>query len=141
MEKSTGELLQILKSKKTYEEFLKEEIGELYFSSIGEYLEMMLTKKKMKKSEAIEKSNLDRNYAYQIFNGNKKNPSRDKLIMLAIGMGMTIEETRKLLKLSGHSDLYIRSVRDAAIIFCIMNKKGIIETNEMLSDMSLDILQ
>lgn len=141
MEKSTGELLQILKSKKTYEEFLKEEIGELYFSSIGEYLEMMLTKKKMKKSEAIEKSNLDKNYAYQIFNGNKKNPSRDKLIMLAIGMGMTIEETRKLLKLSGHSDLYIRSVRDAAIIFCIMNKKGIIETNEMLSDMSLDILQ
>lgn len=141
MEKSTGELLQILKSKKTYEEFLKEEIGELYFSSIGEYLEMMLTKKKMKKSEVIEKSNLDKNYAYQIFNGNKKNPSRDKLIMLAIGMGMTIEETRKLLKLSGHSDLYIRSVRDAAIIFCIMNKKGIIETNEMLSDMSLDILQ
>lgn len=140
MEKSTGELLEILKSKKTYDDFLKEEIGELYFSSISEYLEMMLTKKKMKKSEAIEKSNLDKNYAYQIFNGNKQNPSRDKLIMLAIGMNMTTGETRKLLELSGHSDLYVRSVRDAAIIFCIVNHKGIIETNELLNDMSLDIL-
>ena len=77
MEKSTGELLEILKSKKNYDEFLKEEIGELLFESLSDYLDTLIKNKGLKKSEIIEKSNLDRNYAYQIFNGTKLNPSRN----------------------------------------------------------------
>lgn len=141
MEKSTEELLQILKSKKTYEEFFNQEIGELFFSSISEYLEMLVNEKRLKKSEVIERSNLDKNYAYQIFNGNKTNPSRDKILMLAFGLKLSLNETRKLLKICNLSDLYARSPRDSIIIFCIDKRLSLIDCNEYLSDFSLDILE
>lgn len=141
MKKSTEELLNILKSKRDYSEFLKEEIDELYFASISEYLEILLAQKKLKKGDVINKANLDKSYAYQIFNGNKTNPSRDKLIMLAFGMELNLEETRKLLKISNVSDLYIRNPRDSAIIFCIENKLDLIRTNEKLDELSLSPLE
>ena len=71
MEKSTSDLLSVLKSKKNYSEFFQNEIGELIFKSLDEYLGVLLKEKNLKKSEVIEKSNLDKNYAYQLFNGIK----------------------------------------------------------------------
>lgn len=141
MKKTTEELLNILKSKRSYDDFLREQIDELYFASISEYLEILLAQKALKKSDVITKANLDKSYAYQIFNGNKTNPSRDKLIMLAFGMELNLDETRKLLKISNVSDLYIRNPRDAAIIFCIENKLDLIRTNEKLDELCLSPLE
>ena len=117
MEKTTNELLEILESKKSIEAFFNEEIDELIFSSLSEYLELLISEKKLKKSTVIKRSNLDKNYAYQIFNGNKEKPSRNKVIMLAFGMGLSVLETRKLLKVAGVSDLYARNPRDSIIIY------------------------
>lgn len=141
MDKSTDELIKILNSKKSYQDFFEEEVNELVFSSISEYLEVLINEKALKKSDVIERANLDKNYAYQIFNGNKTNPSRDKLIMLAFGMKLNLAETRKLLKLCNTADLYARSPRDSIIIFCIMKGKSLITCNEYLSDFSLKILE
>ncbi|MBQ8077075.1 MAG: hypothetical protein IJ235_01690 [Eubacterium sp.] len=141
MEKSTSELLEILKSKKTYEDFFEQEIGELYFSSISEYLEILLKEKGLKKSEVILHGNLDKTYAYQIFNGNKTNPSRDKIIMLSFGMRLTLEETRKLLKIACQSDLYVRVPRDSVIMYCINKRLSLIDCNVYLNDFGLDILE
>lgn len=141
MEKSTNELLEILKSKRTYEEFFEEEIGELCFSSIAEYLQLLINEKGISKSKVILDSNLDKNYAYQIFNGNKTNPSRNKILMLAFGMKLSLNETRKLLKIAGLTDLYARSPRDSVIIFCLNKQMSLIDTNEQLLDFGLDILE
>lgn len=141
MYRSTEELTNILKSKKSYTEFFREEVGELEFKSMAEYLSMLLTEKGLQKNEVIARSNLDRNYAYQIFNGRKQNPSRDKILMLAIGMGLTLEETRKLLKVSELPDLYVRGPRDSIIMLCIHNGKSLMETNEELSCYGVDILE
>lgn len=141
MYKSTEELTNILKSKKSYTDFFQEEVGELEFKTIAEYLDMLLSEKKLQKNEVIARSNLDRNYAYQIFNGRKTNPSRDKMIMLSIGMGLTLEETRKLLKVLSLSDLYIRNPRDSIIMYCLVQKNDLIETNETLSNYGVDILE
>ncbi len=141
MEKSTNDLLNVLQSKKNYSEFFQNEIGELIFKTLDEYLGVLLKEKNLKKSEVIDKSNLDKNYAYQLFNGIKKNPSRDKILMLAFGMNLTLEETRKLLKIAELSDLYVRIPRDSVIIFCLQNDKTLIETNEMLDDYALKILE
>ena len=141
MEKSTDELLEILKSKRSYEEFFEEEIGEFYFSSIGEYLELLLVEKKLKKSEVIQRANLDKNYAYQIFNGNKTNPSRNKVLMLAFGMKLTLPETRKILKIDSLSDLYVRSPRDSIIMYCLTKGNSLITCNEYLNDFSLELLE
>lgn len=141
MQKTTDELLKVLKSKKTYSEFLNQEFGELYFVSASQYLEMLIKEKNLKKSEVINKSNIDKNYAYQIFNGIKTNPSRNKILMLSFGMGLTIEETQKLLKICSLSELYPRSPRDSIILFGLDKKKSLIETNELLCEFSLEILE
>lgn len=141
MNKSTDELMNILKSKKTYEEFFEEEVGELCFSCISDYLNLLVTEKKLKKSEVIQKANLDRNYAYQIFNGTKTNPSRDKILMLAFGMGLNVNETRKLLRLSQLKDLYVRDPRDSVLIFCLNKGYTLLAANESLDDFGLPCLE
>ena len=141
MEKTTNELLEILESKKSIEAFFNEEIDELIFSSLSEYLELLISEKKLRKSTVIKRSNLDKNYAYQIFNGNKEKPSRNKVIMLAFGMGLSVLETRKLLKVAGVSDLYARNPRDSIIIYCLNKGLGLIDANEYLNDYNLELLE
>lgn len=141
MKKTTTQLLDILKQKKDYSDFLSEEVGEMIFSSMSEYLELLINEKGLKKSDIIRDGNIDRNYAYQIFNGTKLNPSRNKILMIAFGMHLNIEETRKLLKICELSDLYPRSPRDGAILFCLHRNTSLVDTNEMLSDLGLEILE
>lgn len=141
MKKTTEQLLESLRNKRSYNDFFNEELEELYFASVSEYLETLVVQKGLKKGDVITQANLDKNYAYQIFNGNKKNPSRNKLIMLAFGMQLTPEETRKLLKIAGLSELYVRVPRDSAIIFCLDKKMTLIDANEMLDDLGYDILE
>lgn len=141
MEKTTNELLEILESKKSIEAFFNEEIDELIFSSLSEYLELLISEKKLRKSTVIKRSNLDKNYAYQIFNGNKEKPSRNKVTMLAFGMGLSVLETRKLLKVAGVSDLYARNPRDSIIIYCLNKGLSLIDANEYLNDYNLELLE
>lgn len=141
MKKSTEELLEILKNKKSINDYFEEEIDELVFSSLAEYLELLINEKKLKKSEVILKSNLDKNYAYQIFNGNKINPSRNKILMLAFGMSLSVGEARKLLKVACVSDLYARSPRDSIIIYCLNKQLSLIDANEYLNDYNLELLE
>lgn len=141
MNKSTDELLEALQSKKSINDFFNDEIDELYFSSLSEYLELLIKEKKLKKSDVIKRSNIDKNYAYQLFNGTKGNPSRDKLIMLAFGMGLSAGETRKLLKIAGLSDLYVRNPRDCIFIYCLGKRMNLITVNEYLNDYNLEILE
>ena len=141
MKKTTEELMEILKQKKSIHAYFTEEIDELEFASLAEYLELLLNEKGLRKSDVIKHSNMDKNYAYQIFNGNKTHPSRDKMIALAIGMGLNVLETRKLLKIAGACDLYARNPRDSILIYCLHKGAGLMEVNELLSDYNLDILE
>lgn len=141
MDRSTDELLKILQSKKSYNEFFQEEVGELEFKTTAEYLDMLRQEKGLSKNVIIKRSNMDRNYAYQILNGTKSNPSRDKILMLAIGMELSLNETRKLLKVSELSDLYVRNPRDSIIMFCIDKHDSVIATNECLQSFGVDILE
>ncbi len=141
MKKTTDELLNSLKSSRNYSDFFKEEMSELQFKSLSEYLDFLTKSKKLKKSEIITKSNIDKTYAYQIFNGTKVNPSRDKIIMLAFGMGLNNSETAILLKNAKQPELYVRDIRDSIIIFCIEKKMSLIEANENLLENGMDLLE
>lgn len=141
MKKTTSQLLEILKEKKEYSDYLSQEVDEMIFSSVSEYLELLINEKKLKKSDIIRDGNIDRNYAYQIFNGTKLNPSRNKILMIAFGMHLSIEETRKLLKICALTDLYPRNARDGAILFALNKGLSLIEANELLNGLGLEILE
>ena len=133
MKKPTKELLNELRQASGITDYLDNNKDELYSAELKTHLEMLLENKGVSKSEAIAKSGLHQIYAYQIFSG-KKSPSRDKLIGLCFGMSLTLEESNRLLKIAGLSELYPRIRRDSIIIFAINKHLSITECNELLYD-------
>ena len=140
MEKKTSELLLSMRSKKDYDEFFREESRHMYFETVPEYLLSMLKAKDLTKGDVIKKSGLEKGYAYQIFNGTKENPSRDKLLSLAIAMRMELDEVTKLMKIAKLPELYIRDPRDSIIIYAIERKYSVMETNFLLEERGKEIL-
>lgn len=141
MKKTTQELIGLMKSSKNYQEYLsanREEISPS-FMKVDRALSVLLKKKSVKKSEVIAKSGIEVHYAYQIFSG-VKIPSRDKVIMLCFGFGLSAEETQQLLKITGYPELYGKIERDNAILFGLTKQISVIDLNDMLYDLNLEIL-
>lgn len=130
--KSTTELLKELENFSSFEEYKNANKDNLIDKSLSEYLRELISEKNLSKAEVIRKSELNENYAYQLFSGLKKSPSRDKLICLSAGMDLSVEETNSLLKLAGFLPLYPRTKRDSIIIMNINAQKSVIEINEAL---------
>ena len=131
MEKSTEELLHELHKAEDIIEFAKENEMELESISLTEQLEQFLEKYQKPKKDIIKDAGLDTTYGYQIFDGRKK-PRRDKLLQLAFGFPLTIEETNKLLRAGGMSSLYVRCKRDTICMYCLQQGMTIDECNEFL---------
>ncbi len=118
--KDTGHLDMILEktSIEGLEDYIEnEEILPEY--TIQSYFNEYIADHELKASEIIENSQIAREYAYQILNGRKKNPSRDKILALCLGAKMPLKDIQRVLKLSHQGILYAKNVRDAVIIVCI----------------------
>jgi len=87
----------------------------------------------------IKKADIVRTYGHQLFNGTRK-PTRDRVIQLAFGFGLSYEETQKLLTIARKSSLYPKIKRDAVIIFALRNDYDIVAVNSALFDMQIPIL-
>lgn len=107
--------------------------------SVSEYLNVLCGKYNVTPAEAIRQAHIERTYGYQIFNGTRV-PSRDKLLQIAIGMGLSLEDTQDLLKTSGKSPLYPRIKRDAACIFGLSHGMKLMEVQELLTSEGLPLL-
>jgi DNA-binding phage protein len=140
MKKKTQELLTILESKDDIYEYFTENCEEIMFDSLQDILEIFLKKKGKTKSEVLDAAQLEKHYGYQIFSG-MKNPSRDKLIMICFGLELNLDEIQQILKKSAYGTLYPRDRRDSVIIFAIHHKLSIIDTNELLYEMNLKLLE
>lgn len=135
IQKSTDELLKILNQEEEIETYIEENKEDLIDLSLSDYLDDMLKKYNISKNAAINNSELNQIYGYQIFDGKKKNPSRDKLIQLIFGMGLNITDAQRLLKIAGVNELYPRIKRDSIIIFAINKKINITQCDELLFEL------
>lgn len=122
-----------------FDDFLETNNDNMIKVSVGEYLLKLLKEKGLKRSYIIRETNLNNSYVYEIFKGDKI-PSRDKLIAITIAMHLSEEETQRALKLAGHSELYPRKKRDAAILFAIKHGFDIDKTERLLIKHDLPIL-
>ncbi|MGN0163082.1 MAG: helix-turn-helix domain-containing protein [Candidatus Ornithomonoglobus sp.] len=134
--KSTAELINEIKAAPRLREFLEDNAEELTDPKLKDYLSALLLEKGMTRAEAIRCGDLSADYAYQIFSG-RKSPSRDKLIRLAVGMQLSLEETSRLFRLAGVGELYPRSRRDAVIMFCIERCIPVMTIDELLDELGL----
>lgn len=107
--------------------------------SVPEYLSALCQKYKIDPGEVIRRAHIERTYGYQLFNGTR-NPSRDKLLQLAFGFGLPLEEAQDLLKRSRKSSLYAKVKRDAVCIFGFSHALNLFEVQELLASEELPLL-
>lgn len=84
----------------------------------SDYLGELMESMEINRSKLIHALNVDRSYGYQILNGTRI-PTREHIIKIAIFGKFTLEQTQRLLKLAGRSELYVRRPEDAKIVYCL----------------------
>lgn len=130
-ESSSATMNILLKAATNIDDYLNQNQDNMNNQSLYEHLNYLLIEKNLRVAEVKTASGLEKAYVYQIFAGQKK-PSRDKLIAIAFGLGLTDEETDKLLKVARYQYLYPRDNRDAIIKFCLRQGMSIQETEDAL---------
>lgn len=84
----------------------------------GPWAADLIAARGLTRSKIIKRARLNQTFAYQILSGDRR-ASRDKLIQLAFGMGLSIAECSELLERGGVNALSPHCRRDIAIAYCL----------------------
>lgn len=112
----TEDLLKRLLASSSVESYLY--THETVSTTLTEFLRELIDARRLKRSEVARESGLNPTVVYDIFAGKSK-PGRDHAIMLALGIGCTLRETQRLLRLDSVAELWCKNRRDAIVIWCI----------------------
>lgn len=135
----TSTLLRNIFKAPNLERFIAKNSDEMEIPTFHAYITELCQSKGQVPERIIKQASIERTYGHQLFNGTRK-PSRDKVIQLAFGFGLAVDETQKLLRIAQKSMLYPKIERDAAILFCLFNKKDVFETQGILQELGLTLL-
>lgn len=139
MAKDTAKIVEELKLCPDFSTFYEENKEHMAAQPLSEMLEALMTEKGLKKTEVIRRSEVSEIYAYQIFSG-RRLPQRNKLICLALGMGLSVEETQSLLRCGGYSPLYVKLPFDSVVLYGIHKGLSVPELNDLLFEYGQDML-
>ena len=136
---TTETLMQRIFKTKQLRHFLRANEMHLREEPFHAYLQRLCLEKGLVPERVILAAQIDRTYGHQLFNGTRR-PSRDKVLQLALAMGLPVDETQKLLRAAGKSGLYPRIRRDAALLYCLNRSFSVSETQEILSGYEMTLL-
>lgn len=139
MKKATEELLNELKEAKAIGDFTSANEEEFETLSLPEVLAQMLEKYKKAKIDVIKAARFDYTYGYQIFDG-KKSPKREKLLQMAFGFPLNLDDTNRLLRAGGVNGLYVRCKRDVICMYCLHKGMTLEECNSYLYQLGEETL-
>jgi len=131
--KDTDDLKEELMSASDLDAFLTENASELNDKELKDILNVLFLRTEYTKAELARRSGISTVYLHQLFSG-KRTPSRDKLICLGFGLGVSFEDMQKLLRTSGFAELYPKDKRDTIIIYGISHGLSLQEVNDLLFD-------
>lgn len=136
---NTNTLMKRLFKAADLDTYLDGNESQLHVPTFGALLEEYCARRRMLPAQVIELSQIERTYGYQLFNGTRR-PSRDKVLQLAFGLGLSVEETQQLLRSAGMSPLYPRLKRDAVILYGLRKGCSILTVQESLTQYGLTML-
>lgn len=107
----------------------------------AEYFNDFMVKTGQSFPEVMMRSNISRNYFYNIVNGDR-NPGRDKILALSIAAGMDYKHINRALKIAKEGVLYAKDERDARIIIAVNSGiTSITEINMILEGEGLELIK
>ena len=129
--KNTDDLNQELMSAPDIDSYIKNNQTSFAERSVTELLASFYDRQGLSKVELARRSCMSEVYLHQVFAG-RRNPTRDKLLCLCIGMELSFDETQELLKEAAYAQLYPRIKREAVIIHGIVHHTPLEEINDRL---------
>ncbi|MBR2311228.1 MAG: XRE family transcriptional regulator [Oscillospiraceae bacterium] len=139
MQKDTSEIVKELGLCQDFQTFYDENKSYMVSENLAQLLQALLEKKGLKKSQVIKSAELSEIYGYQIFSGVRV-PERKKLLCIAVGMKLNIEETQQLLKCAGYSQLYVKLPFDSILLYGLCKELSVVQINELLYEYDLETL-
>lgn len=129
--KTTDDLRQELMDQPNIQAYLSD--NQPYFMEMGilELLERLHKRTGLSKAELARRSGMSEVYLHQVLSG-RRNPSRDRLLALCVGLSASLEETQQMLRQAGYAQLYPKLRRDAIIIYGLLHRQNLGRINDTL---------
>ncbi len=121
------------------EEDLEDVLKGIYKESFEKHLQRIINKKGLKNSEVYATANVSKQYFSKLLKGQVK-PSKEKVLALAVGLRLNIDEAVDFLKLAGYA-LSPISQTDAVVKYFIEHEEySVLKIDIVLFDYGLDSL-
>ncbi len=120
-------------------ESLDDVLKDIYTDSFENHLQQLINKKGFKNSEVYAAANINKQYFSKLLKGKVK-PSKEKVLALAVGLHLNMDETVDFLGLAGYAISPI-SQTDAVVRYFIEHENyNVIKIDMVLFDYGLDPL-
>ena len=120
-------------------ESLEDALKKIYTESFEKHLQQLINKKGLKNSEIYATSNISKQYFSKLLKGKVK-PSKEKVLALAVGLRLNIDETVDFLRIAGYA-LSPISQTDKVVEYFIRNEDyNVIKIDIVLFDFGLEPL-
>ena len=136
---TTATLMRRLFKTKHLDAFLSNNADHMQEKDFSETVTALCRERGLVPEQVILQAEIDRTYGHQLFSGLRR-PSRDKVIQIALAMKLSVEETQKLLRTAGKSELYPRLKREAVILYCLRKGMSVLDTQELLAQYGFTLL-
>lgn len=130
-DKTTSDLRQELMEDNSIDTYLQGNAALFVNQDVVVLLTEFYEQKHLTKAALARRAGMSEVYLHQVFAG-RRNPSRDRLLCLCIGLEATVEETQQLLRQAGYAQLYPRVRRDAIILHAIAHGIALPLVNDKL---------
>lgn len=129
--KNTNQLLHELMDTNDLHRVLTENDASFREDGLTDALQRLFEERNMAKTTLAKSSGISEVYLHQVFAG-RRNPSRDRLLCICVGLGITLDETQRMLTQGGYAQLYPRTRRDAIISYGVVHQLPLGEINDKL---------
>lgn len=129
--KNTNQLLHELMDTNDLHRVLTENDASFREDGLTDALQRLFEERSMAKTTLAKSSGISEVYLHQVFAG-RRNPSRDRLLCICVGLGITLDETQRMLTQGGYAQLYPRTRRDAIISYGVVHQLPLGEVNDKL---------
>lgn len=118
---------------------LEEALKEIYTESFEKHLQQLINKKGLKNSEVYARANISKQYFSKLLKGQVK-PSKEKMLALAVGLCLNLDETIDFLRIAGYALSPISQTDKIVEYFIVHKDYSVMKIDIVLFDYGLDPL-
>lgn len=120
-------------------ESLEDALKEIYTDSFEKHLQQLINKKGLKNSEVYATANISKQYFLKLLKGQVK-PSKEKMLALAVGLHLNLDETIDFLRIAGYALSPISQTDKIVEYFIEHEDYNVLKIDIVLFDYGLDPL-